>query len=102
MRLVLRLAFVYVLALNSLFLPLVCRSKSELRLVPSRSRLAFHNKLSFAISVAPYSQNQTSIKISTSSPPNSESFVRKAVITVIPKLCFHRFLIHIKVEEKTY
>ena len=26
--------------------------------------------------------------------------MRKAVITVIPKLCFHRFLIHIKVEEK--
>ena len=35
-------------------------------------------------SVTPYSENQTSIKNSTSSPPNSESFVRKAVIAVIP------------------
>ena len=35
-------------------------------------------------SVARNSQNQTSIKISTSRPPNSESFVKKAVITVIP------------------
>ena len=33
-----------------------------MRLVPSRFTLAFHNKLPFAISVAPYSQNQTSIK----------------------------------------
>ena len=54
----------------------------------------------FAISVAPYSQNQTSTKISTSRPSNSESFVRKAVVTVISKLCFYRRLIHIKVKKK--
>ena len=47
-----------------------------------------------------YSQNQISIKISTSRPPNSESFVRKAFITVISKLCFYRCLIHIKSRGK--
>ena len=52
------------------------------------------------MSAAPYSENQTSIKISTSSLQNSESFVRKAVITVIFTLCFHRCLIHVKSRRK--
>ena len=103
MRLVLRLAFLCVLALNSLLLASCLPFEINLNCVWYRhvSDLPIHNKLPIAISVASYSQNQTSITISPSSLPNSESFVRKAGITVIPKLCFHRFLFHIKVEEKT-
>ena len=54
----------------------------------------------FAISVAPYSQNQTSTKISTSRPSNSESFVRKAVVTLIYNFCFYRRFINIKLKKK--
>ena len=32
---------------------------------------------------------------------NSEGFLRKAVITVMFKLCFHRCLIHMKRRRKT-
>ena len=32
---------------------------------------------------------------------NSEGFLRKAVITVMLKLCFHRCLIHMKRRRKT-
>ena len=61
MRLVLRLAFLYVLILCYLFLFAVC----NLNCVWYRhvSRLAFRNKKPFVISVVLYSQNQTSIKI---------------------------------------
>ena len=38
------------------------------------------------MSVAPYSQNQISVKTSNSSLPSSESFVRETAITVIQGL----------------
>ena len=97
MRLVLRLVFLHVSALNSLLLA----SCLPFAIWIECSTVMFHVwhfiiTCLCDISVAPYSQNQTSIKISTSSHQNSESFVKKAVISVMSKLRFHRYLIYIK------
>ena len=95
-RLVLRLALLFVLALSYLLFT----SCLLFEIWIAFGIITFHVWHFIIRCVAPYSQNQTSTKISTSSPSMSESFVRKAVVTVILKLCFHRYLIQIKVKKK--
>ena len=64
------------------------------------SHLAFRNKLLFAISVVPHRQNQASIQILVPSLPNSESFVRKAIISIVAKSGFSPLIYFCKKVEK--